>query len=164
MFHHHPAGQKDGSGVTVKTRVIIALAFPLFTSCTQEVDFQLVTAARAGKAARVRTLLDSGADANAMNLGGWTALAYSAAQGHSETVDALLDAGADVDRSNRDAGKGLTPLTYAARGGHRVTAQILLEAGADVNAQRGGMTALKMATSRGHTSMVQLPQDAGARE
>ena len=76
----------------------------------------------------------------------------------------MLEAGADVDRSNRDAGKGLTPLTYAARGGHRVTAQILLEAGADVNANRGGMTALKMATSRGHTSMVQLLQEAGARE
>lgn len=146
--------------------VVTLMVFPLWlTSCTQEPNFQLVTAARAGNAARVRTLLlDSAADANAANRGGWTALAYSAAQGESEGVQALLEAGADVDRSNRDAGKGLTPLTYAARGGHRVTAQLLLEAGADVNADRGGMTALKMATSRGHTSMVQLLQEAGARE
>ncbi len=150
---------------SIQVLVVTLIVFPLWlTSCTQEPSFQLVTAARAGQSARVRTLLDSGADANAANRGGWTALAYSAAQGESEGVQALLEAGADVDRSNREAGKGLPPLTYAARGGHRVTAQLLLEAGADVNADRGGMTALKMATSRGHTSMVHLLQDAGARE
>ncbi len=151
--------------IPIKIMVVTLMVFPLWlTSCTQEPSFQLVTAARAGKSARVRTLLDSGADANAANRGGWTALAYSAARGDSEGVQALLEAGADVDRSNREAARGLTPLTYAARGGHRVTARILLEAGADVNAQRGGMTALKIATSRGHTAMVQLPQGAGARE
>ena len=150
---------------SVKLLVVTLMVFPLWlTSCTQEPNFQLVTAARAGKAARVRSLLDSGADANAANRGGWTALAYSSSQGESEGVQALLEAGADVERSNREAGRGLTPLTYAARGGHVVTARVLLEAGADASADRGGMTPLKMATSREHTSMVQLLQEAGARE
>ena len=147
-----------------KTLVLALLVLPLVTSCTQEVDFQLVTAARAGNTARIKTLLDSGADANATNRPGWTALVYSAARGNSEAVHALLLAGADVDRSNREADKGLTPLIYAARGGHLVTARILLEAGADASADRGGMTPLKMATSRDQTSMVHLLQEAGARE
>ncbi len=150
--------------MSIKTLVITLLVFPLFASCTQEVDFQLVTAARAGNTARVKTLLKSGADANATNRPGWTALVYSAARGDSEAVQALLDAGADADRSNREASRGLTPLIYTARGGHPVTARILLGAGADVNADRGGMTPLKMATSRDQTSMVQLLQEAGARE
>ena len=148
-----------------KTLVTTLMVLPLWlTSCTQEVNLQLVTAARAGQIKRVRTLLDSGADANATNRGGWTALVYASSRGDTEAVQSLLNAGADVDRSNRELGKGRTPLIYAARGGHLVTARILLEAGADANADREGMTPLKMATSRSQTSMVQFLQEAGARE
>ncbi|MDA2933393.1 ankyrin repeat domain-containing protein [Acidobacteria bacterium AH-259-D05] len=79
-------------------------------------------------------------------------------------MQALIDAGAEVDRSNSKGGETWTPLIYAAKGGHKVTVKVLLDAGADVNSERGGMTALKMATSQGYTHLEQLLQEAGARE
>jgi ankyrin repeat protein len=127
-----------------------------------DMDTQLVQAVRKGQSARVRALLEAGADAGATTPQGYTALVYSASQGDAESVKALVEAGAPVDQGHRQADRGLTALIYSARGGHLLTAQILLEQGANVNAERSGMTALKMATAQGHTEMVRLLEEAGA--
>ncbi len=58
---------------------------------------QLVTAAKNGKTAAVQRLLAAGADVNARNEWGNTALTEAAVRGDRETVEALLAAGADVN-------------------------------------------------------------------
>ena len=54
-----------------------------------------MTAARTGKPGPVKALLAHGADVNAKERRGQTALMWAAAEGHAEVVEALLDAGAD---------------------------------------------------------------------
>ncbi len=143
----------------------LLMVLPLWLiGCTTELDIQLMLAARKGHMKRVRTLLDAGADANTTTIRGFPVLLYSAAIGNAEIVQALIEAGAQIDLSNTLGREAWTPLIYAANGGHKVTVELLLEAGADVNAERFGMTALKIARSRGHTHLDQLLSDAGARE
>ena len=150
----------------ISTRTIAALLVILalsLTACTTEIDTQLMlTARKGGKSPRVRTLLNAGADANAVTRRGFPVLVYAAALGDTETVLALVEAGAEIDRSNTQGRETWTPLMYAARGGHKVTVKVLLEAGADVNAERRGTTALKIARSRGHTYLEPLLREAGA--
>ncbi len=143
----------------------LLMVLPLWLiGCTTELDIQLMLAARKGHMKRVRTLLDAGADANTTSIRGFPVLLYSAAIGNAEIVQALIEAGAQIDLSNTLGREAWTPLIYAANGGHKVTVELLLEAGADVNAERLGMTALKMARSQGHTYLERLLSDAGARE
>ncbi len=148
------------------TRTIAALLVVLalsLTACTTEIDTQLMlTARKGGKSPRVRTLLNAGADANAVTRRGFPVLVYAAALGDTETVQALIEAGAQIDRSNTQGRETWTPLMYAARGGHKATVRVLLEAGADVNAERRGTTALNMAISQGHTHLEPLLREAGA--
>ncbi len=150
----------------ISTRTIAALLVVLalsLTTCTTEIDTQLMlTARKGGKSPRVRTLLNAGADANTITRRGFPVLVYAAALGDSETVQALIEAGAQIDRSNTQGRETWTPLMYAARGGHKVTVRLLLEANADVNAERRGTTALKIARSRGHTYLEPLLREAGA--
>ncbi|MFI7698849.1 ankyrin repeat domain-containing protein [Nonomuraea sp. NPDC049480] len=75
-----------------------------------------------------KTLLTSGADVNARESGGWTALHWAAANGQAATAELLIEAGADLDAANDD---GDTPLTLAARRGALGVTQRLLRAGAD---------------------------------
>jgi len=140
----------------------LLLVVGLVVGCAPDIDTQLVQASRKGQGSRVRTLLEAGAEAGATTQSGWAALVCAAGRGEAETVNALVNAGASVDRSHRDGDRGWTPLMYAAKGGHIITAQVLLEAGANVNAERNGMTALKMATSQGHLEMVRLLEKSGA--
>ena len=152
----------------ISTRTIAALLVVLalsLTACTTEIDTQLMlTARKGGKSPRVRTLLNAGADANAVTRRGFPVLVYAAALGDTETVQALIEAGAQIDRSNTQGRETWTPLMYAARGGYKATVKVLLEAGADVNAERRGTTALKIARSRGHTYLEPLLREAGAVE
>lgn len=97
----------------------------------------------------VRVLLDAGADVNARNEGGVTALMRAAGSGSLAVVDALLAAGADVNRRDND---GNTALLHSARyeaantaNTHPTKSKVaaLISAGADVNAQnRNGKSAL----------------------
>ncbi|MEW6493027.1 MAG: ankyrin repeat domain-containing protein, partial [Cyanobacteriota bacterium] len=70
----------------------------------------------------VKAALANGADANADNPAGITALMFAAMNGNLDIFNALLEAGADV---NLDSGEGETALMYAAVGGHLEIAQIL---------------------------------------
>ena len=150
----------------IPTRTLAAILMLLLlglTACAAELDTQLMlTARKGGKSPRVRTLLNAGADANAVTRRGFPVLVYAAALGDTETVLALVEAGAEIDRSNTQGRETWTPLMYAARGGHKVTVKVLLEAGADVNAERRGTTAWKIARSRGHTYLEPLLREAGA--
>jgi hypothetical protein len=118
-------------------------------------------AAMAGNTARVRALLDEGADVNVQQrafLG--TPLQYAAQNGHGETVQALIERGATIDA--RDA-NNRTPLIWAAMGGHAEAIRRLLDAGADTSAANaGGWTPLHYAASRGHDVACRLLVERGA--
>ena len=47
-----------------------------------------------------RVLIDAGADVNAKEEDGWTALMWASRYGRTETVNLLIDAGADINIKN----------------------------------------------------------------
>ena len=84
-------------------------------------------AAQMGDAAAVRALLAEGADVDACNHRGETALMVAAAWGRLDMVRALVDAGADPDLENR---AGATAWALASVNGHDEVALALQAAGA----------------------------------
>ena len=132
----------------------------------------------------VKMLLDKGADVNAANKNGSTALMWAAWKGHADVVkllkaygaeeglpaaamlgdktkaQRLLEAGSDVDVKSQD---GLTPLMGAVKMGHADVVKLLLDKGANVNAtnQMDG-TPLMVASEMGHADVVKLLLDRGA--
>lgn len=80
-------------------------------------DTALHWAARCGCCARmIDTLLQGGADIEAVNNEGCTPLILAASQGHRDVVVTLLNAGAHIDVSNQ---YGNTAMIYAAARGYR---------------------------------------------
>lgn len=103
---------------------------------------QLVAAARAGDAGRVRTLLSEGAPPNGREgLNGHGPVHQAAHANSLEVVDILLAAGADPSAPD---GQGVTPLMRAADSVALDVGRRLLAADAEVNAQHDpdGNTAL----------------------
>src|SRR4029079_2734266 len=89
-------------------------------------------AAMRGEADRVRTLLRDGADVNAAQGDGMTALHWTALNGDLETTNVLLVAGATVEALTR-VGR-YTPLHLASSRGHASVVSRLLDAGSKPNA------------------------------
>ena len=119
---------------------------------------ELVLAARAGDQGRVQSLLSSGAEVNARDEEGSTALMFAALQADKNMVQALLAAGADPNL--RDA-NGETALLLGA--GHSAEiVRALLAAGADPNLADGeGQTAL-LAAAETNAESVRLLIESGA--
>ena len=86
----------------------------------------LADAAEAGDMAAVRSLLDSGADVNAAQRNGSTALHWAIYRDDAETVDLLIDRGADVTVKTRE---GISPLFMASLYGNAVIIESLLDDG-----------------------------------
>jgi hypothetical protein len=113
----------------------------------------LMRRAREGNVAWVRDLIERGADLEATDGFGCTALAHAANAGHLEVVQALLEAGADPNHASR---KGNTPLMMAVqcptvqRQEHRAeVARALLAGKADPNVMnKRKETALDLADRR----------------
>ena len=127
----------------------------------QAPDATLGKAARQGDLARLKSLLDSGADPNRRDANGRTALVEAVAGGQAAAARALLAAGA---HPNLTSSGGRTPLIEAAIGGHVEIARLLIAAGADVNlAERGAGSALEAAEREGYTEMAALLRRSGAR-
>eukprot|EP00953_Heterococcus_sp_UTEX-ZZ885_P000396 743-Heterococcus_DN1.PRE.3 len=79
--------------------------------------------------------LDAGAQVNAQDKYGWSALHFAAANGMSEVASCLLQSGAAVD--TRDSDQKRTPLMKAAAHGSWRVTKVLLAAGADPTAADG---------------------------
>ena len=74
-----------------------------------------------------RALIDAGADINAKDEAGSTALMVASEYGRTEIVKLLIAAGADVNIKNE---LGWTALMWASRWGRKETVKLLIDAGA----------------------------------
>ncbi len=114
----------------------------------------LVVAARRGRPDVVDALLGAGADANATDFDGRTALMVSSANAHRAVAELLLAEGAGV---NAQAVDGRTALMAAALNGHAEIVELLLDNGADPDPRdKDGLTALMLARASGHEEVVDL--------
>lgn len=119
-------------------------------------------AVRRGDREAVRTLLKSGADVNAAEGDGTTALHWAARRGDAELVQMLVSAGANVRATTRLG--SYTPLMMAAQAGHSAAVAALLAGGADVEAaSTTGTTPLMFAAQSGDTRTVTMLVEGGAR-
>jgi ankyrin repeat protein len=117
-------------------------------------------AAMAKDVVSVRALLKQGADVNAAQGDGMTALHWAASHGHLELAQMLIYAGANLRASTRI--NGYTPLFFAAREGSAGVVDALLKAGADARARSiTGSTPLMLAAAAGNVEAVTLLLDAG---
>ncbi len=140
----------------------------------------------------VRLLLDAGADRNfalpgpeahgTLAIAGGTPLVVALDRGQDGMARLLIEEGADVNRVLPDAVagsnaslSGVSPLILAAYLGKADLVDMMIEAGADVNyriagerrvggrnPQTAGLTALQVATGRGHTGIADRLKAAGA--
>jgi ankyrin repeat protein len=105
-------------------------------------------------------LIHRGADLEATDVDGYTALMYACNGGRIRSAELLLDAGADVNARDNDKS---TPIMFAAQHGQTDIVRRLIEHGADIQARgEHGLTALGFAQQNGHEQTVAVLEEAGA--
>ena len=120
----------------------------------QNRDNLLLNSARQGCQTVVRLLLDAGANKDASNEEGITALMYAASKGHSAVVEVLLAAKANKEAVDK---KDNTALLIAVCTGQPATVEVLLKAGANKRARMSQeRTALIIAALIGNKAVVEL--------
>ena len=145
-----PMKRKSGYS---KVKMAALLFVAALVSAAAWGDPPLVEAARRGDTDAVISLLDRGADVNAAQGDGMTALHWAAKRGSLEMAEVLLSSGARVDEVTRIGQH--SPLHLASSGGHAPVVRRLLEAGADANAGTAtGATALHFAAGSGSAESV----------
>ncbi len=118
-------------------------------------------AAQRGDLEAVRSLLKDGADPNAAQADGMTALHWAAMKDQVEIAQVLLYAGATVKTTTRLG--GYTPVHLAARGGNEAVLGVLLEGGADPDGYSStGVTPLHFAAEANDPAAVEVLLAHGA--
>jgi uncharacterized protein len=126
-----------------------------------QTDDLLADAAQRKDCAQVAALLKQGANVNATQADGMTALHWAAYHEDTSLVSKLLEAGAKAEVANR---YGVTPLAVACTNGNAAIVDLLLKTGADANAsKRGGETVLMTAARTGKTGPVKALLAHGAK-
>ncbi len=121
---------------------------------------EIADAAAAGKRAEIERLLKSGADVNAQQADGATALQWAAYRGDAALAELLLKAGARPDLANHN---GATPLWLAATRGDAAVVRVLLKGGADANEKLPlGRRPLMLAARSGNVDAVRALLEHGA--
>jgi len=113
---------------------------------------RLIAAAAAGDRAAIAAALADGADADATDAHGRTAILIATQARQTAAVEALLAAGADIDRQDDQRAN---PLLHAAADGFLPVVRLANEAGADPRiTNRYGGVAIIPASERGHVEVV----------
>jgi ankyrin repeat protein len=148
--------RREGLALFAALALVAAGPLDLGTSASPVAD-----AAQASERETVRSLLKDGADVNAAQGDGMTALHWSALSNDVETAQMLLYAGANVKAATRLG--AYTPLILASRSGHAAMMETLLNAGADKDQATGtGATPLMLAAASGSADAVRVLLARGA--
>jgi ankyrin repeat protein len=148
--------------------VILLGGMLLTASLGAAVTAPVADAARTGDRDAVKALLKDGADVNAPQGDGMTALHWAAERGDVELTNILLYAGANLAGVTRIG--QYTPLHIAARSGNAAVVKVLVAAKADVMARTSptGVTALHLAAASGNvesmTMLLDHKADVNAKE
>ena len=152
----------------VNGRRTAALLLTLLVSAATPPDSPVADAAMRGDEGSVRVLLQQGADVNAAQGDGMTALHWAADRGDVEMARMLVYAGASLEAATRMA--EYTPLHLASRAGHGAVVRALLEVGSDPATATGSgeATALHLAAAAGDaatiSALIEFGADVNARE
>ena len=149
---------RRGARLSVMGTLLVSV---LFFGATPP-DSPVADAAMRGDVEAVRALLQDGADVNAAQGDGMTALHWAAEAGDLEMVGMLLYAGANVQGVTRLG--DYTPLHLASNAGNERVVAGLLEAGADASAYTttGEVTPLHFAAASGSAASVEVLLGHGA--
>jgi ankyrin repeat protein len=121
----------------------------------------LISICSRGVLADVKKAVGEGADVNAADAAGRTALLEAAWNGNADIVKYLLEQGAAPNAADKS---GFTPVMRGAEGGYLPVVNALIAKGADVNC-RGhvrGTTPLMLAAEHGHVKIISALLAAGA--
>ncbi len=123
------------------------------------INKKLLKAISEDRSSEVEQLLHKGADENAKERNGDTALIIATRGRNTDVVKLLINADADVNANNNI---GDTALIVASKGGKADVVELLIEAGADVNAKGKAGSAVMVASNMGNYDIVKLLLEAGA--
>ena len=153
---------KRRPGHALQINVWVALLATLMMSAGLPSTSEVADAAMRGDTEQVRSLLRRGADANAAQGDGMTALHWAAERGDDEVARMLLSAGANVAALTRLG--AYTPLHLASRTGRADVVRTLVDAGSDVAAltTTGGVSPLHFAAASGGDDVVSALLEHGA--
>jgi ankyrin repeat protein len=148
---------------TFRSNGLPALVVTLVLWAGAPPESPVADAAMRGDVSEVRSLLRTGADVNAAQGDGMTALHWAAEHRDAEMTEVLVAAGANPAALTRLG--DYTPLHISARAGATAVARVLLESGADAEAatSTGGATPLHLAAGAGYTDFVALLLEYGAQ-
>jgi ankyrin repeat protein len=107
--------------------LLLAVLAMLATVAIAGINEDLIKEIGSGDLPEVKRLLAKGADVNAKDRDGSTALMIASSLDKPEVVQLLLDEGADVNARNKN---GLTALMLASKQGYRKVKELLIKAGA----------------------------------
>ncbi len=133
--------------------LLLLVSVPL-TVTAQNLNEDLLAATRKSDLAKVKALLDQGADVNAKSNYGATPLFFACDRGNVEIVKLLLERGADVNV--KDTFYAATPLGWALGKTNPEVIRLLIEKGAKETQQ-----ALTFAINGGHVAVAKAALDAG---
>jgi ankyrin repeat protein len=144
---------------SVALKILTALLLSAMAG-TAFAQAELADAASTGNSAQIERLLKHGADVNAQQADGATALQWAAYRGDAKLTERLLKAGAKPGLANHD---GATPLWLAAARGDAAVIEALLKGGADANEQLPlGRRPLMLAARSGNVDAVHALLEHGA--
>jgi ankyrin repeat protein len=145
-----------------RAAVVACAALLSMAAARGRVDSTIADAEMRGDTALVRSLIKQGADVNAAQGDGMTALHWAANHGDVEQTRMLIYAGARLEAATRNG--NYTPLHLAARTGKASVVKALLDAGANVKAATtsGGATPLHFAAENGNPDAVLALIEKGA--
>jgi ankyrin repeat protein len=141
--------------------VLVGALALMLAGAQAAVTAPVADAAMRGDAAAVQSLLRQGADVNAAQGDGMTALHWTALNGDLKTMNVLLAAKAKTDPLTRLG--GYTPLHLASSRGHAEVVVRLLDAGSNpVTVTATGVQPIHLAAEAGNPDAVRALLDHGA--